>query len=126
MERQLLEAAALIHATYMESDRFGIDDSGEEKMELSQETKDRVLRIFKEVDDRDAELRRTLTPEQYKRQAAETDLRYCRDKLDPNNEMHLLHPEIAPDSKVREAYEARIRDLTHFLETGRHLDEDEI
>lgn len=95
-------------------------------MELSQETKDRVRRIFQEVDEEDARLRASMTPDEYARHQARVDLDYCRRKLDPGDAQFTSGLALVPTARERDAYEVRIREMTHFLETGRHLDEDDL
>jgi hypothetical protein len=93
---------------------------------ISDETRARIQAIFAEGDAEEAALRASLSPEQYRRQAAEKDIAYCRARLDPDFDLFVQFPHLRPDAATREAYEARIRDLEHFLATGGHIDEDDL
>ena len=93
---------------------------------ISEDTRERVQAIFADVDREDAERRASMTPEEYRRDAARRDIAYCRERLDPDFPLFVEHPRLRPDAATLAAYRARIRDLEHFLATGSHLDEDDI
>lgn len=93
---------------------------------ISEATRVRLRSLFAEADAEEAALRASLTPEEYRRRAAEKDIAYCRARLDPDFDLFVQFPHMRPDAATREAYEARIRDLEHFLTTGSHIDEDDL
>lgn len=119
-------ASGILHLNLIPTSQAVVTITGwGKRMEISQETMGHVRRLFQEVADDDARLRATMGRDEYARHRAQVDLDYCRRKLDPGDEQCALGLAFLPTHAERDAYEARIRDLTHFLKTGRHLDEDE-
>lgn len=93
---------------------------------ISEDTRERLRAMFAEDDRREAALRASMTPEEYRIHDAKRDIAYCRERLDPDFALFVEHPRLRPDEATKAAYRARIRDLEHFLATGSHLDEDDI